>query len=149
VLLTPEGDLRESTLPMERPWLEDLARIARSRRGDDGAQYAAVSLGNRNYLVDFVGVSARSFDRAGHAVRSLSEDELASRIHQAVYPAMIAGWSRRRSPWRCHLASAAFRASDSHVGGANGHDRARRFHPDAGGQPQRRAARSGRVDQPE
>jgi len=91
VLMAPDGSLRESTLPMERPWLDDLARIAKSRR-TDGVEYTAVSLGNRNYLVDFVGVA-----RLAHSTEPATlfilypEDQLASRIHQAVYPALIAG----------------------------------------------------------
>jgi len=92
VLLTPEGCLRESTLPMQRPWLDDLARIAQSHRTSDSVEYTAVSLGDRNYLVDCFSLSRRTYSTEPATLFILyPEDQLASRIHQAVYPALIAG----------------------------------------------------------
>jgi signal transduction histidine kinase len=92
VLLTPEGSLRESTLPMERPWLENLARIARSRRTADSTEPIAVSLGDRSYLVDFVRLSGRAYSADPATLFILCpEDQLASRIRQVVYPALLAG----------------------------------------------------------
>jgi signal transduction histidine kinase len=93
VLLTPGGRLRESTLPMQQSWQNELADIARSHRTDDeDVQHVAVSLGERDYLVDFVNISGRSHSTEPAALFILyPEDQLASRIRQAVYPAMIAG----------------------------------------------------------
>jgi signal transduction histidine kinase len=92
VLIGPQRRLEESTMPVEKPWLEELARIARAGRTDDGAGRATVSLGKRNYLVDLVGVSSRTPAAAPSTLLILyPEDQLASRIHQAVYPALIAG----------------------------------------------------------
>ncbi len=92
VLLKPDGSVRESTLPMEKPWLHDLARIAKSRRSECGIEYTAISLGNRNYLVDFVGLSGRAYSTEPATLFILyREDQLSSRIHQAVYPALLAG----------------------------------------------------------
>jgi len=92
VLLAPDGSLRESTLPMEGPWLYDLAQIAKSHRTGDSFEYTAVSLGERNYLVDFVSVSGRAYTtEPGTLFILYPEDQLASRIHQAVYPALLAG----------------------------------------------------------
>jgi signal transduction histidine kinase len=92
VLLSREGRLRESTLPMERTWLEDLARIARSHGADDGDEPLAVSLGDRNYLVDFVNLSGRAYSTDPATLFILyPERQLTSRIRQAVYPALIAG----------------------------------------------------------
>ena len=57
-----------------------------------GAGRATVSLGERNYLVDLVGVSSRSPAAAPSTLLILyPEDQLASRVRQAVYPALIAG----------------------------------------------------------
>ena len=134
VLLTPEGRLQESTLPMERPWLEDLARIAQSHRTDENVEHTAVSLGDRDYLVDFVSVSSRPHSTEPATLFILyPEDQLASRIRQAVYPALIAGLDRgghRRGDG--DVACPAIRAADSHARGADGHDRPRRLHADAG-----------------
>lgn len=92
VLLTAKGRLQESTLPVEPSWQEDLARAARSRPAKDGVEHVAISLGDRDYLVDFVSVSGRSHSTEPVTLFILyPEDQLASRIHQAVYPALIAG----------------------------------------------------------
>ncbi len=92
VLIGPEGRLEESTLPLEKSWLEDLAQFGRTGRTDTGAGRATVSLGERNYLVDSVGVSSRSPTAAPSTLLILyPEDQLASRVRQAVYPALIAG----------------------------------------------------------
>ncbi len=85
-----------STLPMEQAWLDDFARIAQSRRADDNAADSAerriVSLGERDYLVDFVAVSGGSHLTGPSTLFILyPEDRLTSRIHQTIYPAMIAG----------------------------------------------------------
>ncbi|MFZ1935620.1 MAG: ATP-binding protein [Thermoguttaceae bacterium] len=92
VLLTPDGNLRDSTLPMEEQGLHDLARIAKSRRSNEGIEHTAISLGDRNYLVDFVSLSGRTYATESTTLFILyPEDQLASRIHQAVYPALLAG----------------------------------------------------------
>jgi signal transduction histidine kinase len=91
VLLKPDGGMRDSTLPVEEPWLHDLAQIAKSHR-TGGIEYTAISLGNRNYLVDFVSLSGRAYSTEPATLFILyREDQLASRIHQAVYPALLAG----------------------------------------------------------
>ncbi len=91
-VLTPEGELRQSTLPLERPWREDLARLARSRRGERAERHAAISLGARDYLVDFVGISDRAHSTEPATLFVLyPEEQLSSRIHQAVAPALLAG----------------------------------------------------------
>ena len=92
VLLAPDGSLRESTLSMERPRLDGLAWIAQSHTADDGIEHATVALGEHNYLVDFVSLSGRAYSTEPATLFILyPEDQLASRIRQAVYPALIAG----------------------------------------------------------
>ena len=92
VLLKPDGSVRESTLPMEKPWLHELASIAKSRRSERGIEYTAIALGDRNYLVDFVSLSGRAYSTEPATLFILyREDQLSSRIHQAVYPALLAG----------------------------------------------------------
>jgi signal transduction histidine kinase len=92
VLLTSNGRLQESTLSTEQPWLEDLARIAQSHRTGEDAEHVVVSLGERNYLVDFVSVTNRPHTTEPATLFILyPEDQLASRIRQAVSPALIAG----------------------------------------------------------
>ena len=92
VLLTSKGRLQESTLPLEPSWREDLAKIAQSRRTDEKAEHVVLSLGDRDYLVDFVSVANRPHSTEPATLFILyPEDQLASRIRQAVYPALIAG----------------------------------------------------------
>ncbi len=92
VLLTPDGHVREHTLPLEEPWLRDLAEIAKTRKAERGIEYTAISLGDRSYLVDFVSLSGHAYTTEPATLFILyPEDQLASRIHQAVYPALIAG----------------------------------------------------------
>ena len=92
VLLVPDGRLRESTLSIGEPGLGQLARIARSPRSERGIEYRAISLGERNYLVDFVSLSGRTYATEPATLFILyREDQLSSRIHQAEYPALIAG----------------------------------------------------------
>jgi signal transduction histidine kinase len=94
VLLTAKGHLQESTLPVEQSWRDDLARTASSRPAKDGVEHVAISLGDRDYLVDFVSVSGRSQSHTTEPATLFilyPEDQLASRIRQAVYPALIAG----------------------------------------------------------
>jgi signal transduction histidine kinase len=91
VLMSPQGRGQESTLAVKPAELEELARHARSRASDD-AKDAVVALGDRNYLVDFVSISRRSQVAEPATLFILyPEDELTSRIHQAVYPALAAG----------------------------------------------------------
>lgn len=90
VLLTSHGRLQESTLPVEQK-LGELTTIAQSRQSDDARQ-AVISLGERNYLVDFVNIVRRPhFTEPATFFILYPEDELTARIHQAVYPALIAG----------------------------------------------------------
>ena len=134
--MTPQGRRQESTLRVESAELEDLARLAHARAGDD-AEETVISLGGRSYLVDFVDISRRlHFTEPATLFILYPEDELTSRIHQAVYPAIMAGvvaaavavaiatWLARRFVRPIHTA-----------GGANGGHRARRFHADAGCSP--------------
>jgi signal transduction histidine kinase len=91
VLTTPEGRLQERTLPVGQADLASLARIAQTREGDE-VRETVISLGERNYLVDFVNISRRAhFSEPATLFILYPEDELTSRIHQAVYPALIAG----------------------------------------------------------
>ncbi len=71
--------------------MEKLARIAGARQIDD-ARETVIALGERNYLVDVVNISRRAhFAEPATLFILFPEDELTSRIHQAVYPALIAG----------------------------------------------------------
>jgi signal transduction histidine kinase len=92
VLLTPDGSLRDSTLPLEGNGVQDLARVAKSRRTGEGIEYTAISLGDRSYLVDFVALSGGPYATEPATLFILyPEDQLASRIRQAEYPALLAG----------------------------------------------------------
>jgi len=92
VLIGSEDRLRETTLPVKQPWIESLARIARSNPTDRAVRGDVVALGGRDYLVDFVSVSNRSRPTESATLFILyPEDEMASRIRQAVFPALIAG----------------------------------------------------------
>lgn len=94
VLLTPQGNLRDSTLPIEERGSRDLARMAQSPQTARGSEPATISLGERDYLVDYVSVnlSGRVYANEPATLFILyPEDELASRIHQAVFPALLAG----------------------------------------------------------
>jgi len=91
VLMTSQGRVQATTRPMESPWLADLWRLAHSNE-TDAARDAVVTFGSRNYLADFVSISRRAhFSEPATLFILYPEDELTSRIHQAVYPALIAG----------------------------------------------------------
>lgn len=92
VLVGPDENLRESTLPVGRTWLESLARIAQSSDNDQRGNQQVVSLGKRDYLVAYIGVGGR-FRPADTSTLWIfyPEDQLVSRIYQAVFPALIAG----------------------------------------------------------
>ncbi|MEN6450074.1 MAG: HAMP domain-containing sensor histidine kinase [Thermoguttaceae bacterium] len=104
VLIDPQQRAEESTLRLERSWLEQLASVARSApkrselitaqrtRAGGGTDQTSVTLGQRDYLVVIVDVPDRL--RKGAASRLLilyPEDELAARVRQAVYPALLSG----------------------------------------------------------
>jgi signal transduction histidine kinase len=92
VLVTAKGRLQESTLRLERSWQDDLVELAQSRGNEETARPMAVTLGTRDYLVDLVSVSNRPHSTEPATLLILyPEDELTSRIRQAVYPALIAG----------------------------------------------------------
>ncbi|MCE5267379.1 MAG: HAMP domain-containing histidine kinase [Planctomycetaceae bacterium] len=91
VLVDSRQQAEESTIPLASPWLDELARIAKAGHGSRESQ-AVVALGGRNYLVDRVDVASRLRAAAPSTLLILyPEDELASRVRQAVYPALIAG----------------------------------------------------------
>jgi signal transduction histidine kinase len=91
VLMTFKGRLLETTLPVERPWLNDLSKIV-EQHSTDGEKTAIISLGECDYWVDFVNISRRSGLAEPATLFILyPEDQLTSHIHQAVYPALIAG----------------------------------------------------------
>ena len=92
VLVGADGKLRESTLPVDRAWLDNLAEIKKSPGGDADAKSKLVSLGERDYLVDHVGIGGRFRPGETSTLWILyPEDQLVSRVYQAVYPALIAG----------------------------------------------------------
>ena len=144
VLMTPAGPAPGEHAAGGAGRAGGTRRIAHTRASDD-ARETVILLGDRNYLVDFVGISRRShFAEPATLFILYPEDELTSRIRQAVYPALMAGvvaaavavaiatWLARRFVRPIHT-----------LGGADGGHRARRFHADAGRPPQRRAARPG------
>jgi signal transduction histidine kinase len=92
VLLAPAGRIQESTLRLEPSAVQDLAETAKLHRVNDRTQKPVIALAGRPYLVDCVTVSGRSYF-AGTATLFIlyREDQLASHIHQAVYPALLAG----------------------------------------------------------
>ncbi len=91
VLVGADGRLRESTLPVERDWLASLARAADTSEAE-GRRRRVVSLGPRDYLVDSVGVGGRYHPADAATLWILyPEDQLVSRVYQAVLPALIAG----------------------------------------------------------
>ena len=105
VLMTSHGRLQESTLPVERN-LGELTAIAQSRAAGAGPDFRVsengtvplnaaedvITLDGRNYLVDFVNITHRPhFTEPATFFILYPEDELTARIHQAVYPALIAG----------------------------------------------------------
>jgi signal transduction histidine kinase len=90
ILIGPAGRLQQATLPTEQSWLETLSRIADSHPEKD--EKPIVSLGGRDYLVQSVTVSNRpKYTETGTLFILYPEDQLASRIRQAIYPALIAG----------------------------------------------------------
>jgi signal transduction histidine kinase len=92
LLLGPRAKLEESTLSLEKPWLDDLAGIARAGRAEGAVANRTVFLKERNYLVDWVDVTGRHPVSEPTTLFILyAEDQLAFRIRQAVYPALIAG----------------------------------------------------------
>jgi signal transduction histidine kinase len=92
VLLTSKGRIQESTLPLEGAWQVELVEIARSHRTGDSVERVTVALGDRDYLVDVVSVTNRPQTTEPATLFILyPEDQLAARIHQAVFPALIAG----------------------------------------------------------
>jgi signal transduction histidine kinase len=93
VLVTAKGKLQESTLRLEQSWQTELAELALSRReSEEAVKPQAITLGNRNYLVNLVSVSNRPHSTEPAILLILyPEDKLASRIRGAVYPALIAG----------------------------------------------------------
>ena len=132
VLLKPDGSVRESTLPMEEPWLHDLARIAKSRRSERGIEYTAISLGDHNYLVDFVSLSGRAYSTEPATLFILYPRRSIVLSHSSGGVSGVAGGldcGGHRGGDR-HVACPAVRPSDSHAGGADGHDRSGRLHAD-------------------
>ncbi|MEN6457829.1 MAG: HAMP domain-containing sensor histidine kinase [Thermoguttaceae bacterium] len=96
VLIDAQHRAEESTLPLQGPWLEEFARIAgtpktKAEKRSLGSQ-STVALGDRNYLVDLIDVPSRLHRSSPSTLLILyPEDEMASRVRQAVYPALIAG----------------------------------------------------------
>lgn len=92
VLIGADGRLRESTLPLERPWLDNLTKIVHPAGRESGSTEQLASLGGRDYLVDSVVVSGRFRPaEAGTLWILYPEDQLVSRVYQAVFPALTAG----------------------------------------------------------
>lgn len=92
VLMGSEGALRESTLPMSPTECDRLLRMIQRRR-DDAGTTATVFLADRTYLSDFVQIERRShFPQPATLFILYPEDELTSRVHQAVFPALSAGF---------------------------------------------------------
>jgi signal transduction histidine kinase len=90
VVMTAQGRRQESTLAVGPPELEELARLAHSQ--DRNAREEVIALGERSYLVDFVSIPRRAhFTEPATLFILFPEDELTARIHQAVYPALLAG----------------------------------------------------------
>jgi signal transduction histidine kinase len=92
VLVRHDGRIEHSTLPVEPVWLGDVARIARPARGQTGVREATVSLAGRDYLVDLVDVPGGSAGTGRSTLWVLyPENQTATRVREAVYPAIIAG----------------------------------------------------------
>ena len=93
VLIGPQGRLEESTLPVEKSWLEDLARIARTapeRRPAPARRRSPWASG----IIWWIWSASPAASPAAEPATLLilyPEDQLASRVRQAVYPALIAG----------------------------------------------------------
>jgi signal transduction histidine kinase len=88
VLLSTQGRIQESTLTLNRPNIEELAQIGNAH----SAGQKTILLDDRNYLVESVAVDRRShFAEPATLFILYPEDQLTSRIHQAVYPALLAG----------------------------------------------------------
>jgi signal transduction histidine kinase len=91
-VLTAKGRVVESTLPVPPAWLEELERVAASRTSDKATRTLTVSFDERQYLMDFVRFERRAhFPEPATLFILYAEDQLASRIRQAVYPALLAG----------------------------------------------------------
>jgi signal transduction histidine kinase len=92
LLIRHDGRVEQSTLPAKPIWLEDVARIARPARGQTGVREATVSLAGRDYLVDLVHVPGGSAGTRPSTLWVLyPENQVATRVREAVYPAITAG----------------------------------------------------------
>ncbi len=97
VLMTPAGALRQNTVAMPDESRAELLRVAAEHTADDQAaaerdQPIVVFLAGHSYLVEFVRIQRRAhFTEASLLFILYAEDRLASRIRQAVTPALIAG----------------------------------------------------------
>ena len=133
------GAVEQGTLPVEPIWLGDVARIARPARGQTGVREATVSLAGRDYLVDLVDVPGGSAGTGPSTLWVLyPENQTATRVREAVYPAIIAGLTAAviamaTATWL----SRATGPPDRDAGGATGDHRPRRFHAHAGRPAQR------------
>jgi len=88
VLLSAQGRVQETTLPISPTVLAELARI-----GDAHAPgQKTILLNDGNYQVETVAIKQRShFTEPATLFILYPEDKLTSRIHDAVYPALLAG----------------------------------------------------------
>ncbi|MBN2578603.1 MAG: HAMP domain-containing histidine kinase [Pirellulales bacterium] len=92
VLMEEGSRLREKTLLLEPAEVAQLAAVLGDRRSGDGMKNLPVTLGQRDYLVDFLPISSRSsFSKPATLFVLYPEAQLAGQIRRAVLPALIAG----------------------------------------------------------
>ena len=92
VLVGTDGKPRESTLTIGKEELEQLANFSPAAEEGRPVVGEILSLGGRDYLIDRVRVGGRFRPADAETLWILyPEDQLVSRIYQAVLPALIAG----------------------------------------------------------